>query len=532
MTRMRSSFVAMIVVLIVGGLAPVVMPPVPAGAVSAYTFGKEPLDDTLYWAGQKAACGLTTNQLAAIMLAPTYPETGASGAAAPSPMTLSRYDTGAGLYAFGASSTIYQKAFWHPGVGAWAFDSAGGWNLSGADAMSTDTAARQAATTMAARWCSSSGTDAQRRKAVWSIWLGCTSGVCETIYNAIYSETTLNVNIDPTVTRGGGTQVRSCYVPTIGIVPCTFVDPALAQGYRGWTIPNWGPSPVSAPFYDLTANGREYRVWLRDDTGYATTINASKPVTANARTSLTWIAGEALCDVTTNRGKCGTYSDVYLRNSATSGAADVTYRYFAPAGGRLLMCDTDGNGTQTPTEVKDGIWYVTDGTNGGLPGRTFAYGTVGDIPVCGDWNGDGVDTPGIVRNGVWYLVNTLGKPTADIVVAYGLGTDVPVVGDWNGDHRDTPGIVRNGMWYLVNTLGQPAADVSFGYGLASDVPVVGDWNGDGVDTPGIVRGGAWYLVNTLGKPAADLSFFYGMSTDTPIAGRWAPGAVSTIGVVR
>ena len=50
------------------------------------------MDDVLYWAAQyqPAACGLSTNQLAAIMLAPTYPETGASGTSAPSPMTLSR----------------------------------------------------------------------------------------------------------------------------------------------------------------------------------------------------------------------------------------------------------------------------------------------------------------------------------------------------------------------------------------------------------------------------------------------------------
>src|SRR3954454_3705367 len=132
-----------------------------SGAVTAattpvYTFGKEPLDDVNYWAAQKAACGLTGAQLATIMLAPTYPETGASGTSAPSPMTLSRYDTQAGLYSFGSTSTAYPRAFWHPGVGAWAFDSAGGWNLTAAQAMSTSTAAQQAAITMSARWCANS----------------------------------------------------------------------------------------------------------------------------------------------------------------------------------------------------------------------------------------------------------------------------------------------------------------------------------------------------------------------------------------
>ena len=41
-------------------------------------------------------------------------------------MTLSRWDTQSSLWAFGNKSTPYQRAFWHPGVGMWQFDSAGG----------------------------------------------------------------------------------------------------------------------------------------------------------------------------------------------------------------------------------------------------------------------------------------------------------------------------------------------------------------------------------------------------------------------
>ncbi|HEY5155269.1 MAG TPA: hypothetical protein VIJ47_11080 [Acidimicrobiales bacterium] len=517
-----------------GGATATPPPPVQVAAGATYTFGKEPMDDVTYWAAQyqPTACGLTVNQLAAIMLAPTYPETGASGSAAPSPMTLSRWDTQSGLYAFGDKATTYPRAFWHPGVGAWAFDSAGGWNLTAAEAMNTSTAAQQAAQTMAQRWCGSSGTDAARRASVWGIWYGCNGGVCESIYNTIYDPVTLKVTLDPTVTRGGGTEARTCFVPTLGQVACTYVDPAKAQGYRAWNLPAWGPSPVSAPFYDFRANGREYRVWLRDDTGYGATVNANKAVTGNARTSLTWVLGDALCDLTANRGLCGSWSMLYLRNSTTSGVADATYPYFAPNGGRLLMCDTDGNGTDTPTKVVNGTWYVTDGTAGGLPGRTFGYGNSTDIPVCGDWNGDGIDTPGIVRNGVWYLTNTVGKPTADLTFGYGDVNDIPVVGDWDGNGTTTPGIVRNGVWYLVNTVGKPTADVAFGYGGPGDVPVVGDWNNDKVDSPGLKRANTWYLTNTVGKPTADVAFVYGDAGDTPVTGRWRVGAPATVAIVR
>jgi len=516
------------------GQATATPPPAQTNASSTYTFGKEPMDDVMYWAAQyqPSACGLSTTQLAAIMVAPTYPETGASGTAAPSPMTLSRWDTQTALYAFNDKATPYQRAFWHPGVGAWAFDSAGGWNLTAAEAMNTNTAAQQAAQTMAQRWCGSSGTDAARRASVWGIWYGCNGGVCEGIYNTIYDPVTLKVTLDPTVSRGGGTEARTCFVPTVGQVACTYVDPAKAQGYNAWNVPAWGPSPVSAPFYDFRTNGREYRVWLRDDTGYGATVNANKAVTGNARTSLTWVLGDALCDLTANRGLCGTWSMLYLRNSTTSGVADATYPYFVPNGGRLLMCDTDGNGTDTPVKVVNGAWYVTDGTAGGLPGRSFGYGNSTDIPVCGDWNGDGIDTPGIVRNGVWYLTNTVGKPTADVVFGYGGPGDIPVVGDWNGDGTTTPGIVRNGVWYLTNTVGKPTADVVFGYGGPGDVPVVGDWNNDKVDSPGLKRANTWYLTNIVGKPTAEVVFVYGDAGDTPVTGRWKIGAAATIGIVR
>ena len=317
-----------------------------AGTVTAqatvYTFGTQPLVDVNYWAGQKADCGLTGPQLATIMLAPTYPETGASGTSAPSPMTLSRYDTQAGLYAFGNTATAYQNAFWHPGVGAFAFDSAGGWNLSTAQAIDTNTAAQQAATTMAARWCNASSISdpVQHRASVWSPWLGCDSGRCETFYQAMYSPAGPKVQVDASVTRDGGMVTRTCRVPGVGTVTCSFVDPSQAEGFKAWNVLSWGRSPVSAPFYAYTVGTTEYRVWLRSDTGYDSTITASKPITSNARSSLTWVKGDGLCDVTTGHGTCNwtgwtPYSGTWQGKPAVATNAD----------GRLEMFAVASNGT-------------------------------------------------------------------------------------------------------------------------------------------------------------------------------------------
>ncbi len=67
---------------------------------SAHSFGEKPRADALHWAKQVTRCkGLGAKKLTAIMLAPTWPETGA-GTSSPSPMTLSRWDVHENLYSF------------------------------------------------------------------------------------------------------------------------------------------------------------------------------------------------------------------------------------------------------------------------------------------------------------------------------------------------------------------------------------------------------------------------------------------------
>ena len=278
--------------------------------MATYTFGQQPLADVKAAAAANPKCGgLSNNMLATMMLAPTYPETGASGSLAPSPMTLSRYDTASGLYAFGNPSTPYPKAFWNPGVGAWQFDSAGGWALSTAQEISTDTAAAQVAQVLASRWCADTADAANpvaRRANAWNPWHGCGSNgaTCESIYQTIYSTTTLHVTTDASVTRLGGAAVRSCQLNGGASMPCTRVDPSLAQGDDAFATPGFGPSPISAPFYDLVSGSTEYRVWLSNDTGYQVTVWASLPIGSNARTSLTWGIGSVLCDLVSHNG-CG-----------------------------------------------------------------------------------------------------------------------------------------------------------------------------------------------------------------------------------
>ena len=203
----------------------------------------------------------------------------------------------------------------------------------------------------------------------------------------------------------------------------------------------------------------------------------------------------------------------YLRNSMTTGAANLTFPY-GRQGDIPVMGDWDGNGTDTVgivrfTEVAPFTfvytWHLKNTNSGGAASvapfqfggvRFVAVDQLGTIPVVGDWNGDGVDTIGVVYYDFdldgpvrWELRNSNVSGPADIVMNYGRGRDIPLTGDWDGNGTDTPGVVRNTTWLLRNAAGGGSANVSFPYGSAStvEINVPGDWDGNGTDTPAVLR---------------------------------------------
>lgn len=316
--------VAVIVAMVVlaggvgaAGLETTTASPAAAQALTR-SFGSQPLDDVIAAANVNAnrpGCPLSADRLAAMMLAPVYSETGAinNRSFTPGPMTLSRWDTQAALYAFGNTSTQFRRAFWHPGIGMWQFDSAGFWNLTTAQAISSNNSANAAAKVLADRFCASTAADAMdRMRFAWSPWYACATGatVCISIFNELFVNNTFtNVVRDPSVGRLGGMVARTCRIGGVTQVPCHRVDPAAAQGYAAWAIPAAGPTPVSSPFYNYVIGDIEYRYWAAADTGYTVSVLAFKRITANARTGLTWqtaTPATAVCDVNAGIGDCGT----------------------------------------------------------------------------------------------------------------------------------------------------------------------------------------------------------------------------------
>ncbi len=121
---------------------------------------------------------------------------------------------------------------------------------------------------------------------------------------------------------------------------------------------------------------------------------------------------------------------------------------------------------------------------------TNEFGTLGDIPLVGDWVGLGTEAIGVFRpsTGQWFLDGN-GNGRWDgcavefcLLQPFGDDGTLPVVGDWSGGGAARPGFFRpsTGEWVLdMNGNGHfdgCAIDACLGpFGYAGDLPVVGKW---------------------------------------------------------
>ncbi|WP_143229881.1 hypothetical protein [Actinophytocola xanthii] len=218
----------------------------------------------------------------------------------------------------------------------------------------------------------------------------------------------------------------------------------------------------------------------------------------------------------------GSPNTYYLRNSNSSGVADITVSFGGGGSVFPIVGDWDGDGDDTIGLVAFGSpnrYFLRNSNTSGVADITVTYGSYG-YPLIGDWDGDGDDTIGLVAFGspnTYYLRNSNTSGAANITLNYG-GEGFPIAGDWDADGDDTVGLVRfdaNGVvdnrWFLRNTNSSGIADVTFDYGRGG-LEVIGDWDNTGDDNPGLVYPGQpnwWDLRNSNTTGPADTSFTYG-----------------------
>ena len=220
----------------------------------------------------------------------------------------------------------------------------------------------------------------------------------------------------------------------------------------------------------------------------------------------------------------------------------------------IILAQENKIGTFRPTRAR--FYLDSDGNGSFEPGidSVVIFGAAGDAQVTGDWNGDGTDDVGVFRaspgkflmdangNGVWD-----GTASGDKKIIFGTIGDIPLAGDWNGDGIDDFGIFRpsearflldangNGVWDDV-----AGGDKDFQFGRRdSDIPLVGDWNGDGIDDIGVYRPSRTRFLLDLnsnsvwdGVSGGDNLVIFGSPNNTPIIGDWNADGTDDIGVYR
>jgi glucose/arabinose dehydrogenase len=196
-----------------------------------------------------------------------------------------------------------------------------------------------------------------------------------------------------------------------------------------------------------------------------------------------------------------------------------------------FMGDWDCDGVDTPGLYRqsDGFAYLRNSNTTGVADVTFLFGNPGDHPLVGDFDGDGCDTLSIYRasEARVFVINRLGVSggglgAADFSYDYGNPGDFPVTGDWDGDGTDSAGLRRpsDGFVYLRNRNTTGFADISYFYGDPGDLPVAGDWDNNGTDSVGLFRPAtsSFYLRNSHSTGVADSSFALGPASGAPVSG--------------
>ena len=230
-----------------------------------------------------------------------------------------------------------------------------------------------------------------------------------------------------------------------------------------------------------------------------------------------------------------------LRNSA---GAVRTITYGDPFD-QPFMGDWDCDGVDTPGLFRPvatfvgpaGKVYLRNSNTTGVADVEYFFGDPGDIAVPGDWDGDGCDTVAIFRpsTGAMYVTNRLGSGNLGLGAAemsFDIGTldSPPLAGDFDGDEDDEFGYFVPGpqgpQFHLADGLTAVIPKPTASFGDAGDVGLVGDWNGDGVTTIAAFRptSGEFYLRNTNTTGAADLTVSaFGDAAWTPLHGVFGLG---------
>jgi dipeptidyl aminopeptidase/acylaminoacyl peptidase len=163
------------------------------------------------------------------------------------------------------------------------------------------------------------------------------------------------------------------------------------------------------------------------------------------------------------------------------------------------------------------------------------FGQASDRPIAGDWNGDGIDDVGVYRPNTSTFILRVPETSTSVpchgcppvtetrittfTSQFGSVGDLPVTGDWDGDGKDSIGVFHNGVFNLTNDFFETNGSSVFG--VIGDLPLSGDWTGVGSRRLGLFHPStATMTLETKLGEGPDINFTFGSASDLPVAGHW------------
>jgi uncharacterized repeat protein (TIGR02543 family) len=148
----------------------------------------------------------------------------------------------------------------------------------------------------------------------------------------------------------------------------------------------------------------------------------------------------------------------------------------------LAAIDFDGDGADELSHLCGGGWHFFN-QDGSFVKSIYAYMTVGDRPLVGDYDGNGTEDVAVYRRAVggsYVLYYNFGTGSFDHLVSVGdSGTSAmcyPAAMDFDGDGADELSHLCGGGWHFFNQDGSFVKSI-YVYMAVGDKPAPGEYDG-------------------------------------------------------